>query len=213
MAVVMYVCFLIGPMSKSKSEMPSSLVQALDASNPVNSTSYPSHLATALNYSYRNPQLVNSSAQGHAHLAPSKQGGFSSVGGGLPPSSGIANLFLGQSQPGFPASCFKVKNQGGVTATTTPTTSAVAAASSGVSTSNSYTNCLGADWPDLGITLGHNKSVPANMSQSTSMPAMQNKTMPTAQSKSVTEVEPESGASAMWKNSSGTDPSPSLPGE
>lgn len=196
-------------MSKSKLEMPSALIQALDASNPAHSTSYPAHLATALNNSYRNPQLVNSSAQEHAHLAPSKQGGFSTVGGSLPPSSGIANLFLGQSQPGFPASCFRVKGQGGIT--TTPITNVVAA-SSGVSTSNSYTNCLGADWPDLGITLGHGKSVPANMTQSTSMPAMQNKPMPIAQSKSVTEVEPDTGPSAMWKNSSGTDPSPALTG-
>lgn len=148
----------------------SPLVQALDAANPspssstscsTSSSNYPSHLATALNYSYHTPHLGSA----HGHTLPAvagKQGSgyFASSESslsGLPPSS---STFLGVSQPGFPASCFRVKGHGGMTggitgtsAMPTPSSTATSTGESAANT-NSYSNCLGPDWPDLGITLG-----------------------------------------------------------
>ena len=156
-------------MSKSKSEKSSPLVQAaLDASNPsgnsVGSSNYlPTNLATAINYSYYAPHHLKPSATtlGHTHLAANKQG--------TPSEGGVApiGMFLGQSQPGFPSSCFRVKGHGGVATTTAPAPPASTAAVGGaVSSATSYTSCLGPDWPDLGVTLGQGAKAPGKMTPS-----------------------------------------------
>ena len=170
-------------MSKpSKSEKVSPLVQALDASNPPSLPSYlPSHLATAINFTYSTPlQGGVATSRGHTHLAATGttaaaglQGGGkglyqqtsdpSQIGasaGGTTTSnlSNLSNPFLGQSQPGFPASCFRVKGHtdGGSGSDATASTSSATTSSESSSNINmtSYSSCLGPDWPDLGITLG-----------------------------------------------------------
>ncbi len=161
-------------MSKSKSE-----ASPLDASNTPSLPGYhPTHLATAINFTYPTPlQGGVATSRGRTHLAAAAAAGSGAAGSrgrkGMYPSSpsqqpssdtsqpggismsNLSNQFLGQSQPGFPASCFRVKGHdggGGPTAVMVATTSSES--SSTISGTNSYSNCLGPDWPDLGITLG-----------------------------------------------------------
>jgi len=146
-------------------------VQALDASTSSSSSYVPTQLATALNYTYHTPHhAAGSSAQGHTHLTASKQGLFVPSEGTVP-SVSLPNLFLGQTQPGFPASCFRVKGHSvgpttAITATTITTTTTVS--STGVSEGtvgpgSSYSGCLGPDWPDLGITLGNSNKTQSRL--------------------------------------------------
>ena len=158
--------------TKSKSEKISPLVQALDASNPTSLPSYlPSHLATAINYTYPTPlQGGVATSRGHTHLGGGGQG-VKGVYSSDSPQSGmspnLSNQFLGQSQPGFPSSCFRVKGHkesgngsGSGTSTVSSASSATASSdsSNSLATTSSYSSCLGPDWPDLGITLGQASS-------------------------------------------------------
>ena len=185
-------------MSKSKSEKVSPLVQALDASNPPSVPSYlPTNLATAFNFGYPAPlQGGVAASRGHTHLAAAATAAASSQGGkglysnsssassqmpsdlsqsGVSNPSNLPSQFLGQSQPGFPSSCFRVKGHvdgGGASSSAAvgggspavATTTSRDALSDAVTTVTSYSSCLGPDWPDLGITLGQSSKNPSNKS-------------------------------------------------
>lgn len=76
----------------------------------------------------------------------------------------MPNLFLGQSQPGFPASCFRVKgHSSGIVTSTTTTMASTSTVASASDSTNSYSSCLGPDWPDLGITLGHSSKMQSKL--------------------------------------------------
>lgn len=184
------------PISKAKSERVSPLVQALDASNPAGSY-LPSHLARALNYSYNPSHHLNppsTTALGHTHLAASKQGE-----GGVPTVPNSSQL-----QPGFPASCFRVKSHGGIGTATTATETILPPASTAavgrVSNATSYTNCLGPDWPDLGITLGQGSKVAEKTFPVGTTRAGQKEVESSETTTTTTSV-----ASAMWKSAGGAE--------
>lgn len=159
---------IVGVPSKMKSEKQSPLVQALDASNPPSSH----NLATALNYSYNTHVPTDMPLHGHTHLPANKQGLYPSSSTSSNNTFGMENLFLGQSKPGFPASCFKVKDHSGDTLPTALGGSSSGGSSIGVATptnyaANSFSSCLGPDWPDLGITLGQSNKTGGGQGQST----------------------------------------------
>lgn len=166
-------------MPKSKSEKVSPLLQALDASNPPSVPSYlPAHLLNFGTYPSTLQGGSTATSKGHTHLSGAAggtlQGGkglYSSQKASLDSSqnsssgttsNSLSNSFLGQSQPGFPSSCFRVKGhtEGGSGSSVTAGTG-LANTSSELSDSiatSSYNSCLGHDWPDLGITLGQGSS-------------------------------------------------------
>ena len=120
----------VGSSAKAKSDQPSSLVQALNDSNPSMSSF-----------------LFPSSTDPPRHFPSNKPGHYSAASVATATSHlDATNTFLGRTQPGFPPSYTGLQDRDNSTFTSATT----AINMQDTAAYNSFSNCLGLEWPGLG---------------------------------------------------------------